>query len=289
MDILLEKQEDLLYEEHDKVVEVEKSLALEIKKNEMLAFELSSCHSSISRLKSLNAHLNAKIKKISITRSSMELVSICAKCKNHDFDGCNNHASTIAKLNDEIVQLNVQLKTSKNEVEKIKFATDAFTNGRHPSIKDGLGFQKGTKNTKSQKALNFTKEKGKAPMASSSHYFHEKKNHAYLYSHVKNVSHKGHNATCNDSFAFPKHHDGVFTPCTMFASSSDSSSSRTRCHVSHVVSRAPKDRNASHGPSILFRTFDASYVIYCENDRSVATNVGPKCKKGKTCIWVPKS
>jgi hypothetical protein len=42
-DRLLEKQEDLLYEEHDKVVEVEKSLALEIKKNEMLAFELSSC------------------------------------------------------------------------------------------------------------------------------------------------------------------------------------------------------------------------------------------------------
>jgi hypothetical protein len=36
-DRLLEKQEDLLYEEHDKVVEVEKSLALEIKKNEMLA------------------------------------------------------------------------------------------------------------------------------------------------------------------------------------------------------------------------------------------------------------
>jgi hypothetical protein len=44
-DRLLEKQEDLLYKEHDKVVEVEKSLALEIKKNEMLAFELSSCHS----------------------------------------------------------------------------------------------------------------------------------------------------------------------------------------------------------------------------------------------------
>ena len=38
---LLEKQKDLLYEEHDKV-EIEKSLALEIKKNEMLAFELSS-------------------------------------------------------------------------------------------------------------------------------------------------------------------------------------------------------------------------------------------------------
>jgi hypothetical protein len=40
-DKFLKKQEDLLYEEHDKVVEVEKFLALEMKKNEMLAFELS--------------------------------------------------------------------------------------------------------------------------------------------------------------------------------------------------------------------------------------------------------
>jgi hypothetical protein len=53
---LLEKQQGLLYEEHDKVVEVEISLALEMKKNEMLAFELSSCHSSITSIKSLNDH-----------------------------------------------------------------------------------------------------------------------------------------------------------------------------------------------------------------------------------------
>jgi hypothetical protein len=78
----------------------------------------------------------------------------------------------------------------------------------------------------------------------------------------------------------------------MVASSSGSyahSRSRTRCHASHVVSHAPKDRNASHGPSILFRTFDASYVIYCKNARIIATNLELKCKKGKTCIWVPKS
>jgi hypothetical protein len=222
-DRLLEKQEDLLYEEHDKVVEVEKSLALEIKKNEMLAFELSSCHSSITSLKNLNDDFNARIEKLSVASSSMEHVSICAKCKDHDFDACSNHdsnacsnhASTIAKLNDEITQLNAQLKTCKNEVEKVKFARDAFTFGRHPSIEDGLGFQKGTKNTKSQKALNFTK-KGNAPMASSSHSFHEKKNHAYLYSHVKNVSHNAHHC-CNDSFAFQMCHDGVFTPLAMFA------------------------------------------------------------------------
>jgi hypothetical protein len=57
-DRLLEKQEDLL---HDKVVEVEKSLALEVKKNEMLSCELSSCHSSMHIIKSTNDYLNAII------------------------------------------------------------------------------------------------------------------------------------------------------------------------------------------------------------------------------------
>jgi hypothetical protein len=49
-DRLLEKQEDLLYEEHDKVVKVQKPLALEIKKNERLACDLSTCQASISSL-----------------------------------------------------------------------------------------------------------------------------------------------------------------------------------------------------------------------------------------------
>jgi hypothetical protein len=75
----------------------------------------------------------------------------------------------------------------------------------------------------------------------------------------------------------------------MTTSSSDCNKSRPRRHASHVVSHMLKDRNASHGSSILFRTFDASYVIHYKNDKIVATSVGPKCKKGKTCIWVPKS
>jgi vacuolar-type H+-ATPase subunit H len=44
---LLEKQEDILYEEHDKFVSVQKSLALEIR-NEMLSSELSTCHETVS-------------------------------------------------------------------------------------------------------------------------------------------------------------------------------------------------------------------------------------------------
>jgi hypothetical protein len=62
-DKLLEKQEDILYEEHDKFISVQKSLALEFKRNEMLSSELSTCHESISSLKNLNDELNAKLEK----------------------------------------------------------------------------------------------------------------------------------------------------------------------------------------------------------------------------------
>jgi hypothetical protein len=55
-DRLLEKQEDILYEEHDKLVSVEKSLVLEIKRNEILSSELSAYHEYVSSLKDLNLY-----------------------------------------------------------------------------------------------------------------------------------------------------------------------------------------------------------------------------------------
>jgi hypothetical protein len=57
-DRLLERQEYILYEEHDKLVNAEKSLSLEVKINELLSSELSSCNDSISSLKNLNAKLD---------------------------------------------------------------------------------------------------------------------------------------------------------------------------------------------------------------------------------------
>jgi hypothetical protein len=75
-DILLEKQEDILYEEHDKLVNAEKYLALEVKRNELLSSKLSSCNDSISSLKSLNADLNAKLEKENVATSSVEHVVI---------------------------------------------------------------------------------------------------------------------------------------------------------------------------------------------------------------------
>jgi hypothetical protein len=188
-DRLLEKQEDILYEEHDKLVNAEKFLALEVKRNELLTSELFSFNNSISSLKSLNADLNAKLEKVNIASSTMKHVVICNRCKDFDIDACNEHASTILKLNNDIANLSAQLKICKGDHEKLKFARDAYTIGGHPSIKDELGFQKGTKNLTRQRTSNLNKEKGNAPMASSSHSSHNKKNHAYLYTHVRNVHH----------------------------------------------------------------------------------------------------
>jgi hypothetical protein len=139
-DKLLEKQEDLLYEEHDKFVSVQKSLALEVKRNEMLSCELSTCHETVASLRSINDDLNAKLKVANKSSSCVEHVVICNRCKDFNVDACSEHLISITRLNDEVTSLNAQLKTSKNEFDKLKFARDAYTVGRHPSIKDGLGF-----------------------------------------------------------------------------------------------------------------------------------------------------
>jgi hypothetical protein len=142
---LLKKQEDLLYEEHDKFVSAQNSLALEVKRNKMLSRELSTCHESISSLKSINDDLNAKLEIANKSTSCVEHVKICNRCKDFNIDACSEHLVSITKLNDEVASLNAQLNTSKSEFDKLKFARDAYTIGRHPSIKDGLGFKREAK------------------------------------------------------------------------------------------------------------------------------------------------
>jgi hypothetical protein len=172
----LNEKDRLIEKQEDKFIYVQKSLALEIKKNELLTSELSACNDSISKLKNLNVDLNTKLEEVNCASSSVEHVVICNRCKDFNIDACNEHASTILKLNNDVASLNAQLKTCKDNYEKLKFARDAYTIGRHPSIKDGLGFQKETKNLTSQRTSSLNKGKGMTPMASCS-----QKNHAYLY------------------------------------------------------------------------------------------------------------
>jgi hypothetical protein len=79
---------------------------------------LSSCRESISSFKSLNVDLNARIEILNIASSSVDHVSICNRCKDFDVDVCNDHASTIIKLNDEVANLNVNLKFAKMNVRR---------------------------------------------------------------------------------------------------------------------------------------------------------------------------
>jgi hypothetical protein len=189
-------------------------------------------------------------------------------------------------LNNDIANLSTQLKTCKNDYEKLKFARDAYTIGIHPSIKDGLGFQKGTKNLTSQMTSNLNKEKGKAPMASS-YSSHDQNNHAYLYAHVKNVSSVAHHDRCYNHASLPVRHDAAFNSHAMFASSSSYAHGRNRTRHHHVSSHAP--RKVSNGSTMLYQTYDASFVLLCKNDKVVARSLGPKYKRDKTCFWVPKS
>jgi hypothetical protein len=270
-DRLLEKQEDILYEEHDKFVSVQKSFALETKRNEILSSELSSYHESISSLKNLNVELNTKLEKVNETSSCVEHVIICSRCKDFDIDACDEHVISIAKLNNEVASLNAQLKTCKDDYEKLKFARDAYTIGRHPSIKDGLGFQKETKNLTSQKTSVLNKEKGKAPMASSS-----QNNHSYIYD--RKFTSYAYNDMCYNHAALLVYHNSH----AMVASSSTYAYGKNRPRRNHVVSHAPR-RNCNR-PTTVYHACDTSFVLSCKNAKVVARKLGSKCKGDKTCI-----
>jgi hypothetical protein len=105
--------------------------------------------------------LNAKLEVANKSSSCIDHVVICNRCKDFNIDACVEHLTSIAKLNGEVASLNAQLKTSKNDFDKLKFARDAYTIGRHPSINDGLGFKREAKNLTSQRAPFSTRKKGR--------------------------------------------------------------------------------------------------------------------------------
>jgi hypothetical protein len=116
-----------------------------------------------------------------------------------------------------------------------------------------------------------------------------KRNHVYLYAHVKNVSRIAHHDRCYNHVVLPTRHDVVFDSHAMFASSSSSYAHGRNRPRRHHVSYDARPRNASNGLTMIYQTYDASFILLCKNDKVVARNLGLKCKRDKTCIWVPKS
>jgi hypothetical protein len=143
---------------------------LEVEKCENLSKELDICNDSISCLRTKNASLNAKIEELStcnVSTSTIEHVTICTRCRYVNIDAMNDHITMIKEQNDHIAKLNAKITEHELENEKFKFARSMLYNGRRPGIKDGIGFQQGSRsnvklNAPKHRLSNFVKVK--APM-----------------------------------------------------------------------------------------------------------------------------
>jgi DNA repair exonuclease SbcCD ATPase subunit len=132
-----------------KIKKLNASLASLRNENEKLiakANELNVCNASISSLRDENAILHAKIVELNSCKrstSTVEHVSICTKCRDVDIDAIHDHMALIKQQNDHIAKLDAKIAEHELENEKFKFARSMLYSGRRPSVKDGIGFQRG--------------------------------------------------------------------------------------------------------------------------------------------------
>jgi 3D (Asp-Asp-Asp) domain-containing protein len=255
----------------DKLNESISSLKIENDKLISKAKDLNVCNVSISYLRDKNAMLKSKIDELKSCKpstSAVNHVSICMRCRDINVDAIHDHLALIKEQNDHIAQLTAKINEHEIENEKFKFARSMLYNGRHPDIKDGIGFQQGdnVKHNVPKRLSNFVK--GKAPMAQY--------NEGYILYPVGYPEHKIRRIHSRKSHSGSHH---------AFMYKNETSSSR---HSTHVKMPKKKSPVASNEPNVSFKTFDASYVLTNKSGKVVAKYVGGKHKGSKTCVWVPK-
>jgi hypothetical protein len=233
--------------------------------------ELNVCNDSISCLRTENAILHAKIEELNVCKpstSTVDHVSICTRCRDINVEAINDHLALIKQQNDHIAQLTAKINEHEIENQKFKFARSMLYSGRHPGIKDGIGFQQGS-NVKlnTPKSLsNFVK--GKALMVQD--------NEGYILYAANYPEHKIRKIHARKPHTVSHH---------AFMYKNEASSSR---HTTHIKFPRKKIHAASNEHNISFKTFDASYVLTNKLGKIVAKYVGGKHKSPKTCVWVPK-
>jgi hypothetical protein len=258
-----------------KIEKLNVSLASLRNDNEKLiakAKDLDVCNVTISNLRSENDILHAKIVELKTCKpstSTFEHVFICTRCRDINVDAIHDHLALIKKQNDHIAQLNAKINEHDLENEKFKFARSILYSGRHPGIKDGIGFQKGDNvklNAPPKRLSNFVK--GKAPMPQD--------NEGYILYPAGYPESKIRRIHSRKSHSGPNH-------AFMYKGETSSSRQSTRAKL-------PKKKTpiASNDSNISFKTFDASYVLTNKSGKVVAKYVGGKHKGSKTCVWVPK-
>jgi hypothetical protein len=203
-DEILECQEDLLLKKNKKFVKLKYAFALKVEKCKNLTEELKTSNDSISCLKTENTSLIAKIEELNachVPTSTIEQVTICTRCRDVDINAVNDHLAMIKEQNDHIAKLNAKIAKHELENENFKFARSMLYNGRHPGIKDGIGFQPRSQNNiklnaHRNKISNFVK--GKAPMVQDREgyilYPENYPEHKIRRIHAKKSHHVGHHA-----------------------------------------------------------------------------------------------
>jgi 3D (Asp-Asp-Asp) domain-containing protein len=254
-----------------KLNELISSLKIENDKLISKAKDLNVCNVSITYLRDENAMLKSKIDELKSCKpstSTVDHVSICMRCRDINVDAIHGHLALIKQQNDYIAQLTSKINEHEIENEKLKFARSMLYNGRHPGIKDGIGFQQGdnVKLNVPKKLSNFVK--GKAPMAQD--------NKDYILYPAGYPEHKIRRIHAKKTHSVSHH---------AFMYKNEASSSRQLTHVKFPKRKTPI---ASNKPNVSFKTFDASYVLTNKSGKVVAKYVGGKHKGSKTCVWVPK-
>jgi hypothetical protein len=294
-DELLDSQDEFLIKQNKKHVKLKIAYAQEVEKCENLTNELSICHDSISNLRTENASLISKIEKLNVCNDSISClrdenailhtkieelntckpftsivdhVTICTRCRDINVEAIDDHLAMIKQQNDHIAKFTAKINEHELESEKFKFARSMLYNGRHPSNKDGIGFQQGSnvKLNAPKRLSNFVK--GKAPMVQD--------NECYILYPANYPDHKIRKIHARKPHNVSHH---------SFMYKNEASSSRKSTQV-----KLPKKKtsSASNEHNILFKTFDASYVLTNKSGKIVAKYVGGKHKSLKTCVWVPK-
>jgi hypothetical protein len=159
-----------------------------------------------------------------------------------DIDALIENVALIKSQNEHIAKLDAKVAEHELENRKFKFARSMLYNGRHPDIKDGVGFQtRGKENTEAnanvKKFPNFVK--GKAPIVHG--------NDAYIIYPKSCHAKKGRAKNVN------AHHTQTHA--------SLSKASHSRHFDSHdKFAQMPKKKSkiASTGLHMSFHTFDAS-------------------------------
>jgi hypothetical protein len=258
-----------------KIEELNLSLVSLKNENEKLiakAKDFDVCNATISDLRTKNDILHAKVIELKSCKSStstIEHTSICTRCRDIDVNAIHDHMTLIKQQNDHIAKLDAKITEHNLENEKFKFARSMLYSGRHPGIKDGIGFQQGGNvklSAPPKKLSNFVK--GKAHMPQD--------NEGYILYPAGYPEYKIRRIHSRKSHSDPNH-------AFMYKGETSSSRQPTRAKL-------PKKKtfSASNEHSFSFKTFDASYVLANKSGKVVAKYVGGKHKGSKTCVWVPK-